>query len=723
MKKIININLSGRVIPIEDSAYENLQSYIESLRRYFANEESREEIINDIESRIAELMSEKVRKGANCITDADVEEIISSMGRPEDFEAEEASQKTTNVKPGQSQQQSSSSSSSTGPTPSPGYSGARAKRRLYRDSGDRLIGGVCSGIAAYLNLDPSIVRILFAIITFGGFGFGILVYILLWIVLPPKDLEGFSGKRLYRNPDDRIIGGVAGGLAAYFNTKTSTIRLIFAAPLVLSILFSILDDFEVFPGIVFGSFTGTFALAYLVLWIVLPQANSPYEKMEMRGEKVDVNRIRQNVKESAENMKERVQGWSEEVKESAQNFSEKAKEFANTRGRTFANEFGETARRGGRGLGNAIGGIFRILFLFVAGAVAFGFLVGAIILILGGIFWWPINNFLWTSQTQQWYAWGTLIFFFLVPLIAFIIWIVRRVVGVRSKNNYLGWTFGFLWAVGWVIGILFAISISSDLRKDGIAETPIVVNQPAGGKMIVTVTQPKLSYTGQFDWINDGEGWDMTEDTMRFSNIGFSFKKSDDSLFHVTVWGLSLGRTKADADQRAARINYEVISKDSLLDLANGFAISKESKFRGQHVMVEIQIPVGKRIRFTRHVNDKLNPADFDFGSFDGRRFEDGYFYYRHLRPGKDYIMEADGNLRDQEGKKVNDNIYRYDDNENDSIRLKRARDIKQRELDELNERIKQSKSIFKIKKSNKVQRDLACGPPSPVISGTALIN
>ena len=90
MKKIININLSGRVIPIEDSAYEKLQSYIESLRRYFASEEGRDEIINDIESRIAELMSEKVRKGATCITDADVDEIIASMGRPEDFDAVES---------------------------------------------------------------------------------------------------------------------------------------------------------------------------------------------------------------------------------------------------------------------------------------------------------------------------------------------------------------------------------------------------------------------------------------------------------------------------------------------------------------------------------------------------------------------------------------------------------------------------------------------------------
>src|SRR6185436_9030460 len=96
MKKIININLSGRVIPIEDSAYERLQAYIESLRRYFANEESRDEIINDIESRIAELMSEKVRKGSAAVTDEDLNEIIASMGTVEDFEAEEkASADTT----------------------------------------------------------------------------------------------------------------------------------------------------------------------------------------------------------------------------------------------------------------------------------------------------------------------------------------------------------------------------------------------------------------------------------------------------------------------------------------------------------------------------------------------------------------------------------------------------------------------------------------------------
>src|SRR5688572_12116890 len=383
MKKIININLSGRVVPIEDSAYEKLQEYIESLRRYFANEEGRDEIINDIESRIAELMSEKVRKGADSITDADVNEIANSMGRPEDFEGEEIKE-----------QSYASSASTAGSSQQTTQSQAppKAKRGLYRDTSDKFIGGVCSGIAAYLNVDPAIVRILFAIITFGGFGLGFLAYIILWIILPAKDVEGYVGKRLFRNPEGRIIGGVCAGLAAYFNKSTSLIRGIFLAPILLNILINILNnfgprgDFNFFPNIIFGSLTSTFIIAYIILWIVLPEARSPYEKMEMRGEKVDVNTIKQNVQE-------RAKDFGEEVKSAALNISSRAQEFAETRGKTLAAEVRQSARPMGSKLGHAIGVLFKVFFLFIAGSIAlvlFGLLMAAI---FGGVAWWPFNDY------------------------------------------------------------------------------------------------------------------------------------------------------------------------------------------------------------------------------------------------------------------------------------------------------------------------------------------
>src|SRR5437763_10000113 len=154
MKKVININFQGRVIPIEETAYDILKEYTESLRRFFANEEGRDEIINDIEGRIAELFGETLKKGSTCITDEDVNAIIASMGRPEDFEAEET--KVQSQLSGENTQERSYSYQRTESTP---------RGRLYRDESDKLLGGVCAGLANYLRMDPTIVRILFAIIT------------------------------------------------------------------------------------------------------------------------------------------------------------------------------------------------------------------------------------------------------------------------------------------------------------------------------------------------------------------------------------------------------------------------------------------------------------------------------------------------------------------------------------------------------------------------------
>lgn len=716
MKKIININLSGRVIPIEDSAYEKLQVYIESLRRYFANEEGRDEIINDIESRIAELMNEKIRKGAAAVTDQDIEEIITAMGRVEDFEAED---------------KETAEAAQPGTQPNFTYTEKKSKR-LYRDTNDKFIGGVCSGLAAYMNVDPAIVRILFAIISFGGFGFGFLAYIILWIVLPPKDLEGYIGKRLYRNPDDKVIGGVAGGLAAYFNKSASTIRLIFAAPLLLSILVGVLNGFrwhydvDFALNLGFGSLSGTFILTYIILWIVLPEANSDYQKMEMRGETVDVNRIRQNVREGMENMKEKMKGWGEEVKESAQSFSNKAKEFANTRGKEFASEVNETVRRGGGGIGHAFGVLFKVFFLFIAGTIAFALFVTLIALLFGGVAWWPINNFLWTSKWQQIFAWGTLIFFLLVPLIGFITWVVRRIIRAKSKNNYLGWTFGGLWTIGWVSVTFFVASIIKDFREFEHTDIPVTITQPAGGKMIVAVSQPELEYTGSFGWMNDdSEGWDMTKDTLKIGAVKFSVKASQDSLYYVNIRKHSFGRTESEALSRASKIDFDAMWRDTVLDVANGYAIDKDSKFRGQHVEIEILVPVGKQIRFDESVQRKLNAINirvkrsYRRDRITGIEIDNDERAFR-FRTGIDYVMGLDGELKGPDGmvdQKPAKDEYRYDSSEkaNDSLELEKSIEQKKKELQELEERknkqkVKSTTSI-KNKRRNNEDGSYASGP------------
>lgn len=161
MKRAISINLGGIVFNIDDDAYRELQAYLTKIESCFSDREESKEIMNDIEVRIAELFNEKITDYKKVITSKDVNEIIDVMGKPEQI--------------GETEKESTHEQRERfGPT---GY------RRMYRDPDNRILGGVCSGMSAYWQIDPIILRILF-LIAFLGFGTGLIIYIILWIVLP-----------------------------------------------------------------------------------------------------------------------------------------------------------------------------------------------------------------------------------------------------------------------------------------------------------------------------------------------------------------------------------------------------------------------------------------------------------------------------------------------------------------------------------------------------------
>ncbi len=167
MKKVININLGGLPYIIDEDAYEYLNQYFDSLRRHFSASEGCDEIIYDIELRMSELFQEQL-KSKQIITMNELTGVIEIMGKPEDFGAEALDMDAEHV---HQQQYSESKFHRTG-------------KKLYRDSENKMLGGVCSGLSAYLGIDdPLWLRILFAI-SFFVFGVGVLPYILLWIVVP-----------------------------------------------------------------------------------------------------------------------------------------------------------------------------------------------------------------------------------------------------------------------------------------------------------------------------------------------------------------------------------------------------------------------------------------------------------------------------------------------------------------------------------------------------------
>jgi phage shock protein PspC (stress-responsive transcriptional regulator) len=645
MKKIININFQGRIIPIEETAYDILKQYIESLRGYFAKEEGCEEIINDIESRIAELFSDRLKRGAVCITDADVNAVIASIGRPEDLEEAEGGQEMPNSSAGSSAKAFAGNGSGTQQGGQQAYQAGSAGKRLFRSGNDKILGGVAAGLANYFSLDPSLLRIIFVIFTFVG-GSGVLLYIILWIVLPVRNLVSNVRKRLYRNPDNRMIGGVSGGIAAYLNIDVWIPRIIFLAPFILGIITNMFRAawmrFDPVPHFFLNGFGGTLFISYIVLWIILPEATTAAEKLEMRGEKVDLESITKTVKEDLETFKGRAERVGGEVKDRAQQFGQEMRQA----GQNFATETAPFVRRSRTGIGHVIGVLFKVFFLFIAGIIVFSLVIALVAILSTGISTLPFKDFLLGGFWENFLAWSTLVLFLGIPVVALLTWLIRRIIGVKSKHHYLGYTFGSLWILGLISAIMLIASIARNFRSKASVREDMTLTQPVSNKLLVKVTEGRTKYYGS-DWFGfDGEFpfFSKNEDSIMLNTVKVKIIRSNDSFYHVYAVKFSNGNNPALAENLAGNINFTISQRDSILYLPNGFTITERDKFRNQQVMVVAEIPVGKRVEIDRSI-DQFNWFEINFNRRRGwnmgwdERWDNAYYY----NSNREYIMTPEG--------------------------------------------------------------------------------
>lgn len=176
MKKTLTVNLGGTVFHIDEDAYRLLDNYLSNLKIHFRKDAGADEIVDDIERRISELFAEKLTEGSQVITLADVEEVIARMGKPEDMEIGEESGEAKN---------GANAGAKSGEYAGTTYrTTASVRRRLYRNPDDKLLGGVISGLAAYLGWDVTLLRLLLLIILICGYGTLIPVYIVCWLIIP-----------------------------------------------------------------------------------------------------------------------------------------------------------------------------------------------------------------------------------------------------------------------------------------------------------------------------------------------------------------------------------------------------------------------------------------------------------------------------------------------------------------------------------------------------------
>jgi len=248
MKKTFTVNIGHSIFNIDEDAYEILNRYLDSIKSYFITIESEGEIIKDFELRIAENFSFNTSDNKKSIDLKDVKSMIEIMGTLDDFKEVYGNDQSDE-----------------------NHTNEDFDNKLYRDSSNRILGGVCSGIAQYFKIDPIIVRILFFLFS----GFGLIAYLILWIGVPIKDFDPNLRKTLYRDKENSVLGGVAKGLSNYFKMEVTLIRLIF------------------FISVFFGGFG---LLVYLFLWVFTKEAKTIGQKMNMSGFNVNLSNIEDFIK-------------------------------------------------------------------------------------------------------------------------------------------------------------------------------------------------------------------------------------------------------------------------------------------------------------------------------------------------------------------------------------------------------------------------------------------
>lgn len=556
MKKNISINISGIIFHIEEDGFEKLKQYLDSINKYFSTFEDSAEIIADIESRIAEIFLSKLKEeSSQVVTLDDVEGLIGTMGTIADFKAAEEETKEPVSEPANEETVEEEKTEETRERPS----------KLYRDLNRQIIGGVASGIAYYFKIDPLWIRLILLIVllnVFIGFGLSGLVllgYIIMWIVVPgSKELvEDKKIKKMYRSSEDKVLGGVASGLAAYFGADITLIRLLF----VLSI----------FLG-------GSGFIIYIILWIITPEAKSITEKMQMQGEPVTLSNIEHSVKDRSSAKDDQEEG-------------------AFTKILLFPFRLIGMIFKGlGELLGPATKFLLEALRVLVAIAlivIGLSFVVCLVVLtivsfgIFTGLEAWVHLNDLPIEIFQGAFPNGSLLFLFLslfIPALAIGLLGFTLLFKTTITNSYIGWALFGLWLIG-IIGAAVTLPATiADFRRKG--ENTVNTDYDLKGKQaVLTVREMEISdYTG----------------------ATLTLRGHTDSVFTLIQDFEARGADLVQARANANMIDYNVSLVDSIFTFDSNITFKPDAKFRFQEVSMILYIPYNEVFYMDRSLEDIL---------------------------------------------------------------------------------------------------------------------
>ena len=514
MNKTININLGGFFFHIDEEAYQKLRRYLASISKSLSEDsQGKNEIIADIEARISELLSEKITDARQVVNESDIEDIIVIMGQPEDYaEAEEAYSDAS-------------------------YSYSRNKasgKKLFRDGDDKFLGGVASGIAHYFNIDTIWIRLLFLITTLAGVGIGILVYI--------------------------------------------------------------------------------------ILWILLPEAKTTAEKLQMEGEPVNIDNIEKKIREEFTNVSEKLKDGASEFSEKInQTFSAKTKK--NNGLQDFLNAIGKIIATLFRVLGKFIG----VIFVFIGAAAILSLIIGGFS--VGSLEFLNIDSnfisypeFFYDATLPRWLLSISLFILMGIPFLVLLVLGLRMLSSsVKQFSKAASITLLGIWFIA-LLAILFTgIEFGATHANYGKYVEKNTLNITKKDTLVLKIQNDDAIYY-QHNLRRTSERRQVVIDTkqLAYSNdIRLDVKKSTSDSAYIIVQKESNGKNSMKARLNAKKIQYKYALQDNELILDAFFLSHLKNIFKEEKIDITIFIPENTPIYFDNSVRNFLNDVKNETDIYD----------------------------------------------------------------------------------------------------------
>lgn len=509
MNKTTSINLGGYFFHIDEDAYRKLSNYFDAVKRSLSPD-GREEIINDIESRISELFTEKLGTTKQVIGLKEVDDIISIMGQPEDYKIEDESPKNDF-------QSNFTSTSST--------------KKLYRDKDNSFLGGVLSGLGHYLGIDPLWLRIIMVILFF-GFGTGLVLYI--------------------------------------------------------------------------------------ILWILIPEAVTTSQKLEMKGEPINISNIEKKVKEG---------------------FNEISDKFSNLDHDKIASNAKSGAEKIGNTISEIVTSIFNVISKIIGGFIVLISSMTLISVIIGGIamlfFSSMPDNFLYNHihtpfsfETPIWIQGLLLIIVVGIPLFFLLILGLKLLTTrIKSIGNTINYSLLAIWIIGLASVLFLSIKEISQNAYTGKNIKKVAINLNPADTLNIKFISNNLYSKDIYEHENFEVIHDDTDKEIIFSNnVSIKIVETNEPNAFLQIEKTAEGSSIKKAKETAEKIKYNVKIENNNLILDNYWITDLANKKHDQEVELFLYLPKGTIFK-----------VDKNFKHFD--RSENDYFNLHHSSDTYTYIV------------------------------------------------------------------------------------